>query len=39
MAERDLRRIEIMDEFGVDEDTAELLLLDEEEVEERVRID
>lgn len=39
MPERDLRRIEIMDEFGVDEDTAELLLLDEEEVEERERKD
>lgn len=39
MTERDLRRFEIMDEFGVDEDTAELLLLDEEQVEERERKD
>lgn len=39
MTERDLRRFEIMDEFGVDEDTAELLLLDEEEVEKRERKD
>ena len=34
MTERDLRRYEIMDQYGVDEDTAELMLIDEEEKEE-----
>ena len=34
MTERDLRRYEIMDQYGVDEDTAELMLIDEEEEEE-----
>ena len=34
MTERDLRRYEIMDQYGVDEDTAELMLIDEEEGEE-----
>lgn len=31
MTERDLRRYEIMDQYGVDEDTAEIMLIDEEE--------
>lgn len=31
MTDRDLRRFEIMDQYGVDEDTAEIMLLDEEE--------
>ena len=31
MTERDFRRYEIMDQYGVDEDTAEIMLLDEEE--------
>lgn len=34
MTDRDLRRFEIMDQYGVDEDTAEIMLLDEEEEEE-----
>lgn len=33
MTERDLRRYEIMDQYGVDEDTAEIMLLDEEEAD------
>ena len=37
MTERDLRRYEIMDQYGVDEDTAEPILLDEDEGEERER--
>ena len=37
MTERDLRRYEIMDQYGVDEDTAELMLIDEEEEEESER--
>lgn len=35
MTERDLRRFEIMDQYGVDEDTAEIMLLDEEEERDR----
>lgn len=31
MTEREWRKYEIMDEYGVDEDTAEIMLLDEEE--------
>ena len=31
MTDRDLRRFDIMDQYGVDEDTAEIMLLDEEE--------
>lgn len=34
MTKRDLRRYEIMDQYGVDEDTAEIMLIDEEEEEE-----
>lgn len=37
MKDRDLRRFEIMDRYGVDEDTAEIMLLEEEEEEERER--
>ena len=35
MTERDLRKYEIMDQYGVDEDTAEIMLLDEEEERDR----
>ena len=37
MTERDLRRYEIMDQYGVDEDTAEIMLIDEEEEEKNDR--
>lgn len=37
MTERDLRRYEIMDQYGVDEDTAEIMLIDEEEEEKNER--
>lgn len=33
MTERDLRKYEIIDQYGVDEDTAEIMLLDEEEAD------
>ncbi|MDY4194972.1 MAG: hypothetical protein SOY03_11900 [Bariatricus sp.] len=39
MTERDLRRYEIMDQYGVDEDTAEIMLIDEEEEEVHERKD
>ena len=33
-SDRQLRLFDIMDQYGVDEDTAELMLIDEEEEEE-----
>lgn len=36
-SDRQLRLFDIMDQYGVDEDTAELMLIDEEEEEERER--
>ena len=36
-SDRQLRLFDIMDQYGVDEDTAEIMLIDEEEEEERER--
>lgn len=36
-SDRQLRLFDIMDQYGVDEDTAELMLIDEEEEEESER--
>lgn len=36
-SDRQLRLFDIMDQYGVDEDTAELMLIDEEEEEENER--
>lgn len=33
-SDRQLRLFDIMDQYGVDEDTAEIMLIDEEEEEE-----
>lgn len=36
-SDRQLRLFDIMDQYGVDEETAEIMLIDEEEEEERER--
>lgn len=36
-SDRQLRLFDIMDQYGVDEDTAELMLIDEKEEEESER--